>query len=111
MTDFDKMIGRDGLTFVDFFASWCGPCQAMHPVIDRFKEEMRGRAEVYKVNIDSPEMAAIIRRYGIRSVPTLIFFRRGEVLWRASGAMRYEELLRVFQELEQREHAAQRSGY
>ena len=102
MTDFDKLIQRNAWTFVDFFASWCGPCQAMHPVIDRFQEDMRDRVEVCKVNIDSPEMAAVIRRYGIRSVPTLLFFRNGEVVWRSSGMMRYEELLDVFRQLEQR---------
>ncbi len=111
MVDFDKVIWRDALTFVDFFASWCGPCQVMHPIVDRFQEQMRGRVEVYKVNIDAPEMAEIIRRYEIRSVPTLIFFRRGAVLWRSSGAMSYEELLGVFHRLEHREHAEQGTSY
>ncbi|MCM1300817.1 MAG: thioredoxin family protein [Alistipes senegalensis] len=109
MTDFDKIIWRDALTFVDFFASWCGPCQAMHPVVDRFQEQMRGRVEVYKVNIDSPEMADIIRRYEIRSVPTLMFFRRGEVLWRSSGTMPYDQLVGKLQELEAREHVREES--
>ncbi len=111
MVDFDKVIWRDALTFVDFFASWCGPCQVMHPIVDRFQEQMRGRVEVYKVNIDAPEMAEIIRRYEIRSVPTLIFFRRGEILWRSSGAMSYEGLLGVFHRLEHREHAEQGTSY
>lgn len=109
MTDFDKIIWRDALTFVDFFASWCGPCQAMHPVVDRFQEQMRGRVEVYKVNIDSPEMADIIRRYEIRSVPTLMFFRHGEILWRSSGAMSYDSLVGKLQELEAREHVREES--
>lgn len=111
MVDFDKIIWRDALTFVDFFASWCGPCQAMHPVVDRFQEQMRGRVEVYKVNIDAPEMAEIIRRYEIRSVPTLMFFRRGEILWRSSGMMSYDDLLGVFRRVEHTEHAEQRSTY
>lgn len=111
MVDFDKIIWRDALTFVDFFASWCGPCQAMHPVVDRFQEQMRGRVEVYKVNIDAPEMAEIIRRYEIRSVPTLMFFRRGEILWWSSGMMSYDNLLGVFQRVEHGEHAEQRSNY
>lgn len=111
MVDFDKIIWRDALTFVDFFASWCGPCQAMHPVVDRFQEQMRGRVEVYKVNIDAPEMAEIIRRYEIRSVPTLMFFRRGKILWRSSGMMSYDDLLGVFRRVEHTEHAEQRSTY
>ena len=111
MVDFDKIIWRDALTFVDFFASWCGPCQAMHPIVDRFQEQMRGRVEVYKVNIDAPGMAEIIRRYEIRSVPTLMFFRRGEILWRSSGVMSYDGLIGVLQQLEHCEHADQHSSY
>lgn len=112
MVDFDKIIWRDAMTFVDFFASWCGPCQAMHPIVDRFQEQMRGRVEVYKVNIDAQEMAEIIRRYEIRSVPTLMFFRRGEILWRSSGVMSYDGLVEVFQRLEHCAHAEeQHSSY
>ena len=109
MVDFDKLVGRNALTFVDFFASWCGPCRAMHPVIDRFGEQLRGRVDVYKVNIDSPEMAAVVHRYQIRSVPTLMLFRNGEVLWRRSGMIGYDELLGIFQQLEHGEPAPQQT--
>ena len=71
-TDFDKIIWRDALTFVDFFATWCGPCQMMHPVIDRFQEKMNGRVDVYKVDIDDRDMLEIVHRYNIMSVPTLM---------------------------------------
>ena len=100
-TQFDQLINRDGLTLVDFFAAWCGPCRAMHPIVDRLQETLRGRMELCKVNIDAPELATVIRRYAVRSVPTLLFFRRGEVLWRSSGLMSYERLLDVFHQLEQ----------
>ncbi len=109
MVDFDKIIWRDNLTLIDFFATWCGPCRAMHPVLERFQQQMRGRVELYKVNIDAPEMAGIVQRYQIRSVPTLIFFRRGEILWRSSGLMGYDQLLAVLQRLEPQAHAEQQS--
>ena len=83
--EFDKIIWRDALTFVDFFATWCGPCKMMHPVVDMFQKEMNGRADVYKVDIDDRNMLDVVHRYNIMSVPTLMFFRRGEVLWRESG--------------------------
>ena len=103
-TDFDKIIWRDALTFVDFFATWCGPCQ----VIDRFQEKMNGRVDVYKVDIDDRDMLEIVHRYNIMSVPTLMFFRRGEVLWRESGRIGYDHLANVLRELEQREQVGQR---
>lgn len=105
MKDFDKIIWRDALTFVDFFASWCGPCQEMMPVIDRFQEQMVGRTDVYRVDIDDPDMLEIVRRYGIDSVPTLMFFRRGEILWRQGGRVGYEHLVKVLNELEKHEFA------
>ena len=89
MTDFDKIIWRDALTFVDFFATWCGPCRMMMP------------------DIDDPSMREIIRRYNIMSVPTLMFFCRGEVLWRESGRVGYEHLINVLNELEKREQVMQ----
>jgi len=84
-TDFDKIIWRDALTFVDFFATWCGPCQMMHPAIDKFQREMNGRVDVYKVDIDDRGMLDAVHRYNIMSVPTLMFFRRGEVLLPLKG--------------------------
>ena len=64
-TDFDKIIWRDALTFVDFFATWCGPCQMMHPAIDKFQREMNGRVDVYKVDIDDRGMLDAVHRYNI----------------------------------------------
>ena len=66
-TDFDKIIWRDALTFVDFFATWCGPCQMMHPAIDKFQREMNGRVDVYKVDIDDRGMLDAVHRYNIMS--------------------------------------------
>ena len=75
-TDFDKIIWRDALTFVDFFATWCGPCQMMHPAIDKFQREMNGRVDVYKVDIDRE--IELAQHYNVMSVPTLIIFKGGQ---------------------------------
>ena len=108
-TDFDKIIWRDALTFVDFFATWCGPCQMMHPAIDKFQREMNGRVDVYKVDIDDRGMLDAVHRYNIMSVPTLMFFRRGEVLWRESGRVGYDHLVNVLRELEKNMEGYQNS--
>ena len=107
MQDMDKIIWRDALTFVDFFASWCGPCRMMHPVVDRLQKEMNGRLDVYKIDIDDRSMADFVNRYRIASVPTLIIFRRGEILWRRSGLIGYVQLEEAFHELEKTERIEQ----
>lgn len=113
MQDFeklDKLIWRDGLTLIDFFASWCNPCRMMHPTIDRFEERMRGRCTVLRIDIDDREVADTLRRYNIRSVPTLMLFRHGEMLWRESGVVSYETLIGVFERFETQEHAIEQQN-
>ncbi|MDE7304479.1 MAG: thioredoxin [Alistipes sp.] len=107
MQDFDKIIWRDALTLIDFFATWCGPCRMMHPVIDKFKDEMNGRVDVYKIDVDDRRMHDVVKRYNIASVPTLILFRRGEVLWRRSGMMSHADLVAILEKIEKTEHAEQ----
>lgn len=74
-----------GLSVVDFGAEWCGPCRMMAPVVAQLAEEYRGRAKVAKLDVDaSPEAAS---RYGVRSLPTFLFFRDGAVVDRVVGAV------------------------
>ena len=71
------VLRADRPVLVDFYADWCGPCQAIAPALRQVADEFRGRVDVRKVNIDqNPELA---RRYGIRGIPTLLLFERGEV--------------------------------
>ena len=103
-----EVMQSDKPVLIDFYADWCGPCQMMHPAIDKFQREMNGRVDVYKVDIDDRGMLDAVHRYNIMSVPTLMFFRRGEVLWRESGLASYDHLVNVLRELEKREQVAQR---
>lgn len=74
--EFDATIAT-GLTLVDFWAPWCGPCKALTPVIDGLEEEYAGRAKIVKVNVD--EEPELVQRFAIRGVPTLILFQDGNL--------------------------------
>lgn len=90
MEKFNEIINGNQLTLVDFFATWCGPCKMMHPVLEQLKDEMGESIRIIKVDVDKNEKLS--ENYRIQSVPTLILFRGGEAVWRQSGAMRLSDL-------------------
>lgn len=85
-SNFDAVVDETGLpVLVDFWAAWCGPCQMMAPAFKQAAAQLKGRALLVKVNSDdSPELS---RRYGIRSIPTLVKFVNGREVGRQSGAV------------------------
>ena len=91
METFNDVINSDSLVLVDFYATWCQPCKMMHPILEQVKGELGDRIRIIKIDVD--KQSATANQYRIQSVPTLMLFRRGEVLWRTSGAMQRVELL------------------
>jgi len=83
MGKFDELIKSTKPTLVDFYATWCGPCKMMSPLLEQVASEMGDETKIIKVDIDKNRDAAA--QYGIRSVPTLILFKEGEIVWRQSG--------------------------
>ena len=91
METFNNVIMSDKPVLVDFFATWCQPCKMMHPVLEQVKATLGNRIRIIKVDVDSHQQIAA--EYQIQSVPTLMLFQNGEMLYRQSGAMSRNELL------------------
>lgn len=90
---FDAYVARTSLpVVVDFWAPWCGPCRAMAPAFASAAKQLRGKAVLVKVNTDEAQRLAA--RVGIRAIPTLMLFRGGQEVERASGAMDAHKLVR-----------------
>ena len=91
METFNDIINGGQPVLVDFFATWCQPCKMMHPILEQVKAALGDRIRIIKVDVD--KHGAVANQYRIQSVPTLMLFRRGEILWRTSGAVPKAELM------------------
>ena len=108
--EFEKIIWRDALTGIDFMTRWDERCRAMRHVLDRFQQCRLGRVEIRHIDVEDRNLERIIRRYDIISVPTILFFFRGEVIWRETGLQSLEHLLKVLDELDNRLRIGQQDG-
>jgi thioredoxin 1 len=88
-TEFDALLGAETLLVVDCTAAWCGPCKLVAPLMDRLADEYGDRAQVFKLDLDANQ--AVAKRYGIRSIPAVMFFTQGEVAETLVGVKKFEE--------------------
>jgi thioredoxin 1 len=85
METFNDVISTNQPVLVDFFATWCGPCKMMHPILEQLKEALGDKLRIIKIDIDKNQ--AVANQFQIQSVPTMILFKDKKILWRQSGAM------------------------
>lgn len=89
-SNFDKTLKDNEVVLVDFYADWCGPCQALHPTLEKLSQQYEGTATIAKVNVDSnPELS---QTFGVRSIPALFYFKKGELVGKQQGAQPFHVL-------------------
>ena len=92
-----EVLKSDKAVVVDFWAEWCGPCKALTPILEEISTEVESKAKVVKVNVD--EAGELAQQYGIRGIPTLIFFKGGEVKSTLVGNQPKSEILKNINDL------------
>lgn len=97
MENFQELINSETPVLIDYYATWCGPCKMMHPVLDDLKERMGDRVKIVKIDVDVPANRQSVYEYQIQSVPTLMLFKQGKMLWRKSGVVSATELQEIIE--------------
>lgn len=93
MSNFNDIINSEKPVLVDFFATWCGPCQMLLPVLNQVKDSLQDRITIIKIDVDKNQDLA--QKQQVRGVPTMMLFQNGKQLWRQSGVLTKEEIITI----------------
>jgi thioredoxin 1 len=95
MNAFQNLINGDKPVLIDFFATWCGPCKMMAPILDDVKTELGDSITIIKIDVDKNQALVATPQFQVRGVPTLMLFKNGKVLWKQSGVVPKEDLVKT----------------
>ncbi|MGQ2984206.1 thioredoxin [Flavobacterium sp.] len=101
MDSFNTIINSKETVLVDFFATWCGPCQMLAAILKDVKDTLGDEIKIIKVDVDKNQSLMSDPRFQVKGVPTLMLFQNGKMLWRQSGVMPKEEIIRTIKSLTQ----------
>jgi thioredoxin 1 len=93
---FASIINSEKPVLIDFFATWCGPCKTLAPILKNVKDNLGDRITIIKIDVDKNQQMA--SQYQVRGVPTMILFQNGKQLWRQSGVLSKEEIIKIIVE-------------
>jgi len=91
MGKFSDLLNGEKPVLVDFFATWCGPCKTIAPILKEVKNEMSDKIHIIKIDVDKNQ--SISQKYNVRGVPTLILYKKGKMIWKKSGVIPANQLI------------------
>jgi thioredoxin 1 len=92
-TSFENIIKSEKPVLIDFFATWCGPCKTLAPILKQVKDNLGERITILKIDVDKNQ--ELSSKYQVRGVPTIILFQNGKQLWRQSGVLSKDEIIKT----------------
>ena len=95
MENFKTLIESESPVLIDFFATWCGPCQVLAPILKDVKESLGDRIKIIKIDVDKNQQLMADPQFQVRGVPTLMLFQKGKMLWRQSGLVPKNEIIKT----------------
>ena len=96
MSNFNTIIQSEKPVLIDFFATWCGPCKMLGPILKEVKDSLGDRISIIKIDVDKNQQIA--SQYQVRGVPTMILFQNSKQLWRQSGVLNKKEIIKIILE-------------